>query len=180
MFFDLQGRRRVTVGAYEPSKQFRDTVRALRPGDRVRVTGSLRASPRTLNLERLEVLALAESVVKRANPRCPSCGRAMKSVGFRAGYRCPRGHARAPPGAAVTENEPRTVALGLYEPPACARRHLAKPIQRILGRKVLPPESRDARAPQPLAALAAGARRRETREGHGSPVGSSRSAKWRA
>ena len=99
VFFELQGRRPVTVGAYEPSKQFRETVRALRPGDRVRVTGSLRASPRTLNLERLEVLSLAESLRKRANPRCPSCGRAMKSAGRQAGYRCPRGHARAPAGA---------------------------------------------------------------------------------
>ncbi len=138
VFFDLQGRHRVTVGAYEPSKQFRDVVRALRPGDLVQVTGSVREAPRTLNLERLEVVSLAASARKAANPHCPSCGKSMKSVGFRAGFRCVHGHARAPYEAAVVEPEDRQIAPGLFEPPACARRHLAKPIQRIIGFKALP------------------------------------------
>lgn len=133
VFFELEGRERVTVGAYEPSKQFRETVRALRPGDRVRVVGSIRDEPRTLNLERLEVLSLAESWRKTANPRCPVCGKSMKSRGYQAGFRCLRGHADAPPGSVVTEPEVRGLALGLYEPPASARRHLAKPVKRILG-----------------------------------------------
>ncbi len=141
VFFDFVGRRRVTVGAYEPSKQFRDTVRALRPGDLVRVTGSLREEPRTLNIERLEVLSLVASGRKTANPRCPMCGKSMKSMGFRAGFRCVRGHARAPYEAALLKDEPRTVEVGLYEPPACARRHLAKPVQRITGIKKLPESS---------------------------------------
>lgn len=135
VFVDLQGRSRVTVGAYEPSKQFRDIVRALRPGDRVRVTGSVRDEPRTLNLERLEVLSVVPVLQKVGNPRCPSCGKSMKSVGLRAGYRCAHGHARLPPEAAVTVTKDRSIVPGLYEPPACARRHLAKPIQRILGRR---------------------------------------------
>ncbi len=132
VFVELVGRRRVTVGAYEPSKQFRNVVRALRPGDRIRVTASVREEPRTLNLERLEVLALAPSVRKVANPRCPVCGKSMKSVGHGAGFRCVRGHARAPAGAARMEAEARAVAPGIYEPPASARRHLSKPIKRIL------------------------------------------------
>lgn len=145
VFFEFAGRREVTVGAYEPSKQFRDVVRALRPGDYVRVIGSVRESPRTLNLERLEVLSLLESFHKRANPRCPVCGKSMKSMGHESGYRCARGHARVPFGSETFEEEPRAIATGLYEPPACARRHLAKPIQRIVGRKFIPSEtSRDA------------------------------------
>lgn len=143
VFFDLVGRRRVTVGAYEPSKQFRDVVRALRPGDRLRVTGSIRETPKTLNLERLEVLGLAPSMRKLANPRCPVCGKAMKSIGLRSGFRCIRGHGRVPYDASRIESEPRLLTPGLYEPPACARRHLSKPIQRILGEKVIP-EVRDA------------------------------------
>lgn len=135
VFFHLAGRRRVTVGAYEPSKQFRDVVRELRAGDRIRVTGSVREVPRTLNLERLEVLDLARSAHKAGNPRCPVCGKAMKSIGHHAGFRCARGHARAPYDAARKEIEPRRLRPGLYEPPACARRHLAKPIQRILCTK---------------------------------------------
>ena len=133
VFFELQGRRSVTVGAYEPSKQFRDTVRALRPGDQVRATGSVRDEPRTLNLERLEVLSLARTWRKAANPRCPVCGKSMKSIGRRAGFRCARGHAKLPAEAAVMMTEERGIVPALYEPPACARRHLAKPIQRILG-----------------------------------------------
>src|SRR6266705_2376535 len=44
--------------AYEPSKGFRNIVRALRPGDRVRVVGSIRAQPKALNIEKLQVLSL--------------------------------------------------------------------------------------------------------------------------
>lgn len=153
VFFELVGRSRVTVGAYEPSKQFRDIVRALRPGDHIRVTGSIREEPRTLNLERLEVVSLAPSIRKPANPRCPVCGKSMKSMGFHAGFRCARRHARVPFEAAVLEEEPRGIAPGLYEPPASARRHLAKPIQRITGVKVLSAEQapRAARAAEPQA-----------------------------
>ncbi len=135
VFFELQGRRGVTVGAYEPSKQFRDVVRALRVGDWVRVTGSMRDVPRTLNLERLEVVSLAESLRKLGNPRCSACGKAMKSAGRGAGFRCVRGHSKVPAGAVINLREDREIATGLYEPPACARRHLAKPIRRILGMK---------------------------------------------
>ncbi len=149
VFFELAGRSRLTVGAYEPSKQFRSVVRALRPGDHVRVTGSIRETPRTLNLERLEVLSLAESRRKAANPRCPVCAKSMKSMGRGAGFRCVRGHGRAPPEARSLEDEPRTIAVGLYEPPACARRHLAKPIQRILGVKSFPVRSAGVAAPAP-------------------------------
>lgn len=132
VLFDLEGRRRVTVAAYEPSKQFRDVVRALRPGDRVRVYGSLRDEPLSLNLEKLRVLALAKDVRKTANPRCPVCGKSMKSIGKHAGFRCARGHVRASFEAAVTVSVPRGLEVGFYEPPASARRHIAKPLKRLL------------------------------------------------
>ena len=129
----FRGRRELTAAAYEPSKQFRQIVKALRAGDRVRLTGSIRDEPRTLNLERVEVLALAESRHKAANPRCPACGKAMKSVGREAGFRCARGHGSAPPEAATFASEPRALDPGMYEPPASARRHLAKPLKRMAG-----------------------------------------------
>ncbi|HYM40767.1 MAG TPA: tRNA(Ile)(2)-agmatinylcytidine synthase [Thermoplasmata archaeon] len=135
VLFEVDGRRRVTVAAYEPSKQFREVVRALRAGDIVRVTGSVREEPRTLNLERLEVVSLVDSWRKVSNPRCPSCGKSMKSIGSEQGFRCVRGHARLPREAVVVVSEARTITVALYEPPACARRHLAKPIQRILGNR---------------------------------------------
>ncbi|MBI0584801.1 MAG: DUF1743 domain-containing protein [Methanomassiliicoccus sp.] len=115
--------------AYEPSKGFRDIVRELRPGDRVRVMGELRESPRTLNIEKLEVKALAPSAVKVSNPRCPQCGRRMRSAGRGAGYRCRECGTKAP--SAVFRPEDRRLVPGWYEPPVCARRHISKPLKRM-------------------------------------------------
>lgn len=127
----VKGRRSLAVAAYEPSKQFRDVVRALRPGDFVRLYGSIRSRPPGLNLERLDVLALADDLRKVSNPLCPVCGKAMKSIGFRAGFRCVRGHARVPFEGPWRQLVRREITVGSYEPPVCARRHLAKPLKRF-------------------------------------------------
>jgi len=116
------------MAAYEPSKGFRDVVRSLRPGDFVTAVGELRQEPRALNLEKLELVSLASSRTKVANPRCPECGRAMKSIGSGAGYRCRACGTRAK--EAVTEEEERLIATGWHEPPVCSRRHLSKPLCR--------------------------------------------------
>jgi tRNA(Ile2)-agmatinylcytidine synthase len=116
--------------AYEPSKEFREVVRALRPGDVVRVMGELRAKPRTLNLEKLQAIALVEERRKVSNPRCPHCGGATKSLGSAGGHRCKRcGKRNDLP--AMTETVPRGISPGWYEPPVCARRHLSKPLKRM-------------------------------------------------
>ncbi len=110
-------------------------MRGLRPGDRVQVWGSVRDEPRSLNLERIRILALAEDVVKVANPLCPECGKRMKSLGRAKGYRCRNDRCRLPAGAAIARRNERRVALGVYEPPACARRHLAMPLKRLRLRR---------------------------------------------
>lgn len=129
----LSLRERISVAcvAYEPSKSFREVVRALRPGDRVRVSGSVRRVPRSLNLEKLEVLELAEEIFKVANPRCVSCGKSMKSVGRGGGYRCRRCGTRKEAGAALFTRAKRNLIRGFYEPPVSARRHLSKPLKRM-------------------------------------------------
>lgn len=116
------------AAAYEPSKSFRNVVRALRTGDRVRVLGEIREDRGTLNIEKMEVLSLAPSRVKTSNPVC-ACGRRMKSIGAGQGYRCRECSTRA--AEAVTEPEERTLREGWYEPPVCARRHLSKPLKRM-------------------------------------------------
>ncbi len=115
----------VDIIAFEPTKRFRDVVRALRPGDRITAVG---AFDETLRLERLRVDALAEASVKTANPMCPRCGRSMKSKGRDAGYRCPDGHGSAPAEAATRVMEERTLRPGCYEVPVIARRHLHRPL----------------------------------------------------
>ncbi len=117
--------------AYEPSKGFRSTVRALRPGDRVRVVGAVREEPRTLNIEKLRVDSVALVQRKLANPWCARCKRRAKSMGHGKGYRCPGCRARFPTDAATFVQVERNLKPGWYEPPVGSRRHLSKPLKRI-------------------------------------------------
>ncbi len=71
--------------AYEPTKGFRDVVRALVPGDEVEVCGSFKGG--SLNLEKISVLGLARDLVRNP-PQCPSCGKRMTSAGTLKGYKC--------------------------------------------------------------------------------------------
>jgi len=124
--------REIPVMAYEPSKRFRDIVRLLRPGDVVDVVGSVRFSPRTINLEKIRVMSVAPYRIKVANPLCPTCGRRAKSLGRRAGFGCPAGHSRMPHTAAIYATVARSLLPGWYEPPVGSRRHLSKPLRRLV------------------------------------------------
>jgi tRNA(Ile2)-agmatinylcytidine synthase len=125
-----RSKQELDLAAYEPSKSFREIVRGLRPGDVVKVVGELRAVPRTLNLEKIEVLELASRTIKTANPICPDCNKSMQSMGRSGGYRCKVCGSKQPGSAAKTVQEPRSLVQGWYEPPVSARRHLAKPLKR--------------------------------------------------
>lgn len=118
----------VTAGIYAPAEEFRYLLNWLVPGDKVRVYGELRREPRTLNIEKIQVLELAEKKVRLPNPKCPQCGKSMKSIGKDEGFRCRRCGTKAEAGYRTV---PRSVALGWYEPPAEARRHLSKPLKRM-------------------------------------------------
>ncbi|HLF16555.1 MAG TPA: tRNA(Ile)(2)-agmatinylcytidine synthase [Candidatus Thermoplasmatota archaeon] len=113
------------AAAFEPTKRFRDAVRALRPGDRAAFLGALRDD--VVQLEKMRVDSLAASRTKTGNPRCPSCGKAMKSAGRGAGYRCKGCGTEAPAEAGGFQEEPRGLALGWHEVPVIARRHLHRP-----------------------------------------------------
>lgn len=119
------------VAAYEPTKRFREVIRSLLPGDSLRVMGELRENPRTLNLEKLELLDLVTKWQKTSNPNCSSCGRRMKSIGSGKGYRCR--HCGTRTGESSAEYLPieRNLERCWYEPPASARRHLSKPLKRM-------------------------------------------------
>lgn len=116
----------IDCAAFEPTKNFRDVVRGLIPGDRLVVYGSVMDD--TLNIEKMNVLSLAEKSETR-NPECPSCSRRMKSAGAGQGYRCRKcGTASQHPETVHLE---RNIGPGFYEVPPCARRHLAKPLIRF-------------------------------------------------
>ncbi|TLZ65222.1 MAG: DUF1743 domain-containing protein [Methanobacteriota archaeon] len=130
----LRWRQTLDVVAYEPSKGFRNIVRALAPGDAVRAIGAVREVPRSLNLEKLEVLGLAPVLEKPENPSCMRCGKRMKSTGAAAPFRCLRCGTRRPRSDAAFVRRPRALAVGWYEPPVGSRRHLSMPLKRLLRR----------------------------------------------
>jgi tRNA(Ile2)-agmatinylcytidine synthase len=123
----------VPCAAYEPTGRFRETIRKLEPRDSVRVFGGMRAAdkeiPRTLNLEKLEILKLA-TCVSSLNPLCPHCGKRMKSAGKAQGYRCERCGGRA--SSKIQQVVDRDLEEGVYLPPPRAHRHLTKPQVRYL------------------------------------------------
>lgn len=132
VLFDMSGGgHHLAVAAYEPTKGFRHTVRDLRPGDMVVACGSIRSEPRTLNLEKFKLVSLgsSEELVKVGNPKCPRCGKGMKSVGTGAGFRCARCGTRAGSEDARTESRQRDIPVGWCEVPTGARRHLARPLK---------------------------------------------------
>lgn len=116
----------IDCAAYEPTKQFRAVAAGLDSGDRVRVIGAVRDDGRTLNLEKLEVLALAPRKGPARAPACGACGARMKSSGKAGPYRCPACGAKAPRSA--PPSAPAPLLLGWHEVPVCARRHLSRPI----------------------------------------------------
>lgn len=110
--------------AFEPTKRFRDRVRALRVGDHITAAGEV--SDGTLKLEKFAARELVTT--ERVSPICPDCGRSMKSAGRDQGYRCRDcGTARAEKAQRDVE---RQIEPGWYEVPPCARRHIAKPLVR--------------------------------------------------
>ncbi len=122
----------IDCAAYEPTRQFREVVKKLIVGDRVRVYGGIKEKPelpRTINLEKLAVLKLVP-VLRKENPRCPHCGKRMKSEGRNKGYSCKKCKVRASPSSAKIVKLKRRVDLGKFEVPPRARRHLAKPLVR--------------------------------------------------
>ncbi|HMK54791.1 MAG TPA: tRNA(Ile)(2)-agmatinylcytidine synthase [Methanobacteriaceae archaeon] len=122
----------IECAAYEPTKGFRDTVRQLAPGDKLVVYGGI-GKRGTLNLEKIQITHL-EDQYQSLNPRC-HCGKRMKSAGSGKGYKCPScGHKVVDIPKEKIKIE-RMLEDGFYEVPPSARRHLSKPLVRILGCK---------------------------------------------
>jgi tRNA(Ile2)-agmatinylcytidine synthase len=124
VFFPLEGTGRLQCAAFEPTKRFRDRVRALREGDRITACGEV--SDGTLKLEKFAVRGRVQTEL--VTPDCPDCGRSMKSAGANAGYRCRDCGTDAD--GKVEQPLDRDIEEGWYEVPPVARRHIAKPLVR--------------------------------------------------
>ena len=73
----------IDCAAFEPTKNFRVIVRRLMSGDRVILSGSV--SSGTLNIEKMEIKYLVPLYAEE-NPKCPNCGKHMKSAGQGQGF----------------------------------------------------------------------------------------------
>jgi tRNA(Ile2)-agmatinylcytidine synthase len=124
------GERDLRCMAYEPTKGFRQVVRALIPGDGVEACGSFKGG--SLNLEKIGLAEPARTLVT-IPPECPGCGKRMTSAGHLKGYKCRRCGARAKDGE--VREAARGIRAGWYEVPSSARRHLAKPLVRLMRQR---------------------------------------------
>ena len=117
--------------AYEPTGDLNRAVRGLAVGDLIRACGGVRRAsprnPRTINLEKVEVLELAKAFELR-NPKCPACGKGMESAGKGQGYRCRRCKTEAR--GKVSSEIGRALSPGLYLASPRGHRHLTKPLSR--------------------------------------------------
>lgn len=119
----------IDCAAYEPTKQFRQTIRKIYLGDIIKVFGGVRKQPLTINLEKINIKQLKKIIVKTENPICTICGKHMKSMGKNQGYKCK--NCKVTKGKPCTKVRKRVLHKGFYEVPICARRHLSKPLKRM-------------------------------------------------
>ena len=121
---------KIDCAAYEPTKEFRNIIRELIIGDTVEVYGGIREKPLTINIEKIFIKNLAKGYVKLENPICTNCNKHMKSIGKNQGYKCNICGKKS--NKPIIIEKKRNIKLGFYEVPVCSRRHLSKPIKRIL------------------------------------------------
>jgi len=123
----------VDCAAYEPTGALRKVARDLIVGDSIEAYGAVRkpsAGKRlTVNLEKISILELAPKIVLQ-NPVCPNCGKRLKSMGKRKGFRCEKCGARFSDAVKVQTAGQRELKAGLYATSTRSQRHLTKPLSR--------------------------------------------------
>jgi tRNA(Ile2)-agmatinylcytidine synthase len=123
----------VDCAAYEPTGALRKAAMKLAVGDSIEVYGAVRkpsqGKPLTVNLEKVNVLALARKVSYR-NPLCPKCCRRLKSMGKNQGFRCEKCGLKFVGLEKVAVAVNRELKTGLYVTSTRSQRHLTKPIRR--------------------------------------------------
>lgn len=113
----------VRLAAFEPTKEFREVFRQMRPGDIIEAMGSF--SEGTLKVEKLRVISVSR-YFRRTPPVCPKCGNRMKTHGHN-DFRCRACHSRT--SIPWYTEEMRELRPGNYEVPVSARRHLSMPFK---------------------------------------------------
>jgi tRNA(Ile2)-agmatinylcytidine synthase len=131
VFFQLENGGSITCAAFEPTKTFREVIRCLKKGDRVRVYGGVKPASaekkwRAINVERIDILDVVTTSLE--NPRCPHCHISMTSKGRHQGYACRKCGFQKKKKESVSIT--RRIDPGSYEPPPSAWRHLYRFLSR--------------------------------------------------
>ncbi|MCL6089705.1 MAG: tRNA(Ile)(2)-agmatinylcytidine synthase [Candidatus Thermoplasmatota archaeon] len=113
----------IDLAAFEPTKEFRELFRNLKPNDELRVFGTYRKG--TLNVEKMEVISVSQIFV-RSSPVCGSCGNVMESRGHM-DYRCR--NCREKETLPRYRLKERSLIPGKYDVPIIARRHISRPYE---------------------------------------------------
>ena len=113
----------IDLAAFEPTKEFRELFRDLKPDDELRVFGTYRRG--TLNVEKMEVMSVSQIFV-RSSPVCESCGNLMESRGHM-DYRCR--NCRRKEDLPRYRLQERSLVPGKYDVPVIARRHISRPYE---------------------------------------------------
>jgi len=127
------GTGQVDCAAYNPTGDLQAVARKLVEGDLVEAYGGVRPASSThqitINLEKLRILKLAPKIVLH-NPKCPSCGKRMESMGSGQGFRCKRCRFRSSKLEKMAVECERDLETGLQVTSPRSQRHLTKPLCR--------------------------------------------------
>ncbi len=133
----------VDCAAYEPTGNLRLAAQKLTIGDEVEVYGAAKGSfqsrPFTINLEKIRVLKLARKVAFQ-NPRCPNCGKRLKSMGKNQGFRCEKCGLKSRNISKIETTLNRDIQEDFYVTSTRSQRHLTKPLIRYGMEKPQGPE----------------------------------------
>ncbi|MEM0023667.1 MAG: tRNA(Ile)(2)-agmatinylcytidine synthase [Thermofilaceae archaeon] len=118
---------RITCVVYRETGFLTKVARLLTDGDIVEVCGGFvpRSKGLTLNVECIRVLQTAP-LVSEGNPRCPVCGKHLKSAGRNKGFKCASCGYRARSATKIVRITPRVLEPGLYLQSPIAYRHLSR------------------------------------------------------
>jgi tRNA(Ile2)-agmatinylcytidine synthase len=123
----------VDCAAYKPTGTLQLVARKLVRGDLVEAYGGIRPASSThqttINLEKLRILKLAPKVAFH-NPKCSKCGKRMKSMGWKKGFRCERCGLRSSKLKKVPVECKRNLETVIYITSPRSQRHLTKPLCR--------------------------------------------------
>lgn len=123
----------IDCAAYEQTGSLRRVASMLIEGDAVEVYGGVRPpsrkNPKTINIEKIKIVSLAEKIVLR-NPLCPVCGKRMKSMGRGKGFECYKCGFHGANLTKIAIKVERPIKAGLYIVPPRSERHLTKPLSR--------------------------------------------------